>query len=80
MVDTECVRSKTANLFLASQTAVRPEDLLPSGAAHHGSQQYQDSTHHTHTLGAVNQRQCIGHDQYSYPKTGRFVLAWVTIS
>jgi len=47
MVDTECVRSKTANLFLASQTAVRPDDLLPSGAAHHSSQQYQDSIHHT---------------------------------
>lgn len=29
---TECIRSKTANLFLATQTAVKPEDLFPSGA------------------------------------------------
>ena len=29
---TECIRSRTANLFLATQTAVRPEDLFPSGA------------------------------------------------
>lgn len=29
---TECIRSRTANRFLATQTAVRPEDLFPSGA------------------------------------------------
>ncbi len=29
---TECIRSRTANLFLATQTAVRPDDLFPSGA------------------------------------------------
>lgn len=29
---TECVLSRTANLFLATQTDVRPEERLPSGA------------------------------------------------
>jgi len=38
--DTEWVRSNTANLFLASHTAVKPEDLLPSGAIHHHNSKY----------------------------------------
>ena len=29
---TECMRSRTAKRFLATQTAVRPDDLFPSGA------------------------------------------------
>lgn len=29
---TECMRSSTANRFLATQTAVRPEERFPSGA------------------------------------------------